>query len=157
MTHLPLKPLLLAAGLFMASAQAATPDIQPYLGKWRTDDGQMLTFNAQGDGYAQSAHRKGNCVGRYANRWQTLTREQLVKDLQRFIRELDPEEDDIHTQRRLANEQLQQLRKHAQYTSLFSMCSDGARTHVFISPSHGFYLEEGGGNEWLALMRKVQP
>jgi hypothetical protein len=37
------------------------------------------------------------------------------------------------------------------------MCSDGSRTHVFISPSHGFYLEEGGGNEWLALMRKVQP
>ncbi len=157
MTHLPLKPLLLAAGLFAASVQAASPDIQPYLGKWRTDEGDGLAFNIKGDGYAQSAHRKGNCVGRYANRWQTLTREQLVKDLQRFIRELDPEEDDIHTQRRLANEQLQQLRKHAQYTSLFSMCSDGARTHVFISPSHGFYLEEGGGNEWLALMRKVQP
>ena len=34
------------------------------------------------------------------------------------------------------------------------MCSDGSRTHVFISPSHGFYLEEGGGNEWLALMRR---
>ena len=117
----------------------------------------MLALNAKGDIRIQQANRKGDCTGHYANRYQTLSREQLVKDLQRFIRELDPEEDDIHTQRRLANEQLQQLRKNAQYTSLFSMCSDGSRTHVFISPSQGFYLEEGGGNEWLVLMRKVQP
>lgn len=157
MTHLPLKPLLLAAGLFMVCAQAATPDIQPYLGKWRTDDGEVLALNAKGDVRIQQANRKGDCTGHYANRYQTLSREQLVKDLQRFIRELDPEEDDIHTQRRLANEQLQQLRKNAQYTSLFSMCSDGSRTHVFISPNHGFYRETGGGNEWLVLMRKVQP
>ena len=157
MATFPLKPLLLVAGLFAASVQAAAPDIQPYLGKWRTDDGEVLALNTKGDIRIQQANRKGDCTGHYANRYQTLTREQLVKDLQRFIRELDPEEDDIHTQRRLANEQLQQLRKNAQYTSLFSMCSDGARTHVFISPSHGFYLEAGGGNEWLVLMRKVQP
>ena len=157
MATFPLKPLLLAAGLSAASVQAAAPDIQPYLGKWRTDDGEVLALNAKGDVRIQQANRKGDCTGHYANRYQTLSREQLVKDLQRFIRELDPEEDDIHTQRRLANEQLQQLRKNAQYTSLFSMCSDGSRTHVFISPNHGFYREAGGGNEWLVLMRKVQP
>lgn len=62
MTHLPLKPLLLAAGLFMASAQAATPDIQPYLGKWRTDDGEVLALNAKGDIRIQQANRKGDCT-----------------------------------------------------------------------------------------------
>lgn len=155
MTPLPLKPLLLAAGLLAASVQAAAPDIQPYLGKWRTDDGQVLTFNTQGDGYAQSANRKGNCVGRYANRYQTLTSKQVASELQRFIRELDPE-DNIATQRRLADEQLQRVHKQARYTSVFSMCSDGARTYIFTSPSQGYYLEEGGGAEVLYLMRRVQ-
>lgn len=156
MAIFPLKPLLLAAGLFAASVQAAAPDIQPYLGKWRTDDGQMLTFNAQGDGYAQSANRKGNCVGHYANRYQTLTSKQVTSELQRFIQALDPE-DNIATQRRLADEQLQRVHKQARYTSVFSMCSDGARTYIFTSPSQGYYLEEGGGTEVLYLMRREQP
>ncbi len=154
MAIFPLKPLLLAAGLFAASVQAAAPDIQPYLGKWRTDNGEVLTLNAKGDIRIQQANRKGDCTGHYANRYQALTSKQAIQDLQRFIQQLDPE-DNRDIERRLANQQLQLLRKQPSYTSLFSMCSDGARTHVFLSPSQGYYLEEGGGAEVLNLMHKV--